>query len=377
MARSNGPPQSEPEQIEDDEVLDVNERAEIIPFKYSITSFGADFPVDGLVARIGRGDIVVPSFDSDGGSESSGVEGFQRQFVWTRTQMDRFVESLLLGLPVPGIFLSQQPDGVLLVVDGQQRLRTLQHFYSGMPSGPPFRLRNVQEEFRDKAYSDLDPEDRRRLDNTLIHATVFRQDQPTDDQSSVYSIFERLNTGGTPLQAQEIRVAMYRGPFVATLRELNRVEAWRRLYRGQSRRLKDQELILRFFAFLYEGESYARPMKTFLNAYMGRNRQLRLQNADTLRQDFVQTCDVILASIGEQALRPEGPTNAAVADSVMVAIARRLWDGPITDLAALRDRYDALIAEARYRSAVVAATAGEESVRQRLSLAERAFSDVA
>ncbi len=376
MANDHGLPQYEPEQIEEDEVLDVNERVEIVPFKYSITSFGADFPVDGLVARMERGDIIVPSFDSNGEGDSTTVEGFQRQFVWTRTQMDRFVESLLLGLPVPGIFLAQQPDNVLLVVDGQQRLRTLEYYYKEMPTGSAFRLRNVQEDFRDKTYNDLDPEDRRRLDNTLIHATIFRQDQPTDDQSSIYSIFERLNTGGTPLQAQEIRVAMYRGPFVAILRELNRIPAWRRLYRGQSRRLKDQELILRFFAFLYEGEKYARPMKTFLNGYMGRNRHLELQDTETLRRDFTRTCDVTLASIGEDALRPEGPTNAAVADSIMVSIAKRLRGGPITDRSALRERYDSLIAEPRYRSAVVAATAGEESVRQRLSLAEQAFSDV-
>jgi hypothetical protein len=376
MANERGLPPSEPEQIQEDDVVDVNERAEVLPFKYSITSFGADFPVDGLVARMERGDIIVPSFDSDGDVDSTTVEGFQREFVWTRTQMERFIESLLLGLPVPGIFLAQQSDNVLLVVDGQQRLRTLQYFYREMPSGAIFRLRNVQDEFRDKTYRDLDLEDRRRLDNTLIHATIFRQDQPTDDQSSIYSIFERLNTGGTPLQAQEIRVAMFRGPFVALLRELNRTPSWRSLYRAPSKRLKDQELILRFFAFLYEGENYARPMKTFLNNYMGRNQHLAMQNAEMLRRDFSGTCDVILQSIGEDALRPEGPTNAAVADSIMVSIAKRLRSGPIGDAAMLRSQYDALIADANYHSAVVATTAGEESVRQRMAFAERAFADV-
>jgi hypothetical protein len=77
---------------------------EAIPFTYSITSYGTDFDVEGLVRRIERGDIYVPSF--------------QRRFVWPLSQASRFIESLLLGLPVPGIFLSRDNEGRLLVLDG-------------------------------------------------------------------------------------------------------------------------------------------------------------------------------------------------------------------------------------------------------------------
>ena len=105
-------------------VADIDETSEIIPFRYTITSYGADYPVDGLVKRLKSHDIVIPTFDPE--SESSGsLEGFQRRFVWTKPQSDKFIESLLLGLPVPGIFLVKQADGRLLVLDGQQRLRTL------------------------------------------------------------------------------------------------------------------------------------------------------------------------------------------------------------------------------------------------------------
>src|SRR6185369_5945957 len=123
-----------------------------------------------------------------------------------------------------------------------------------------------------QTYQTLDEEDRRHLDDSIIHATVVRQEQPSEDQSSIYMIFERLNTGGTLLQPQEIRVALYRGRLVELLRELNGFAAWRQLYGKASRSLKDHELILRFFAMLYWSDKYQRPMKEFLNQYMGKNR---------------------------------------------------------------------------------------------------------
>ena len=181
--------------------------------------------------------------------EDTDLVGFQREYVWPRPKADRFIESLLLGLPVPGIFLVKEHSGRLLVLDGHQRLYTLRAFYKGIVNEKEYRLANVQERFEGKRYEDLDAEDRRRLDDGIIHATVVRQDEPTDDQSSIYVIFERLNTGGVNLQFQEIRVALYHGEFVRVLRELNENAEWRSLFGQTSRRLKDMEMILRFLAF--------------------------------------------------------------------------------------------------------------------------------
>src|SRR5262249_13206538 len=214
------------------------------------------------------------------------VVGFQREYVWPRTKADRFVESLLLGLPVPGVFLVKEPSGVLLVLDGHQRLFTLRAFYEGVISGAEYRLQNVQERFAKRRYKDLDTEDRRRLDDSIIHATIVRQDEPTEDQSSIYVIFERLNTGGVNLQPQEIRVALYHGEFVRVLNELNDNQAWRKLYGKKSRRLKDMEMILRFFAFLYYALHYRSPMKDFLNRYMATNRNLQKQPKNELLKIF-------------------------------------------------------------------------------------------
>ncbi len=110
----------EEEEEEEVKIEDEPEEAEEeVPFKYAITSYGADYPVDGLVKRLIARDIFIPPF--------------QRGYVWTLTQASRFVESLLLGLPVPGIFLSRDIENQkLMVIDGQQRLRTLQYFYEGI-----------------------------------------------------------------------------------------------------------------------------------------------------------------------------------------------------------------------------------------------------
>jgi uncharacterized protein with ParB-like and HNH nuclease domain len=107
-------------------VFDETE-GEVIPFRYAITSYGADYPVDSLVQRLDRDVIFVPEF--------------QRKFVWTLKQASRFIESLLLGLPVPGVFFAKEADsGKLLIIDGQQRLRTLQYFYNGVFKGKEFAL---------------------------------------------------------------------------------------------------------------------------------------------------------------------------------------------------------------------------------------------
>jgi len=127
------PEELAPEDLEALEDADPNPEA--------VTYSGSDFDVEGLVRRLERGDIVIPTF----GHADSALEtaGFQRRFVWNRPQMDRFVESLLLGYPIPGIFLVQQTDKRYLVLDGQQRLRTLAAFYRGLHDEREFSLRNV------------------------------------------------------------------------------------------------------------------------------------------------------------------------------------------------------------------------------------------
>jgi hypothetical protein len=351
--------------ITEDTVIEDDSQDETIPFKYSISYYGADFDVHGLVRRINSGDIHIPSF--------------QRDFVWTFKQASRFVESLLVGLPVPGIFLSEEEETrKLLVIDGQQRLRTLQYFYKGeFTNKKPFALEGVTPEFEGATYNSLRASDRRRLDNSLLHAIIVKQDEPSDDNSSIYHIFERLNTGGTQLQAQEIRAAIYHGEFNDLLAELNNNKHWRLLYNNGEAdlRMRDQEFILRFLALYLNDETYRYPMREFLNTYMGNNRHLTRKKAWQLERLFTKTIKVA-NHFGPKAFKPKRAINAAFFDAVMVGLARRLERGKIQDYEALKQQYQALLNDNEFISATYAGTSQVENVKSRLEKATAAFANV-
>jgi hypothetical protein len=346
-----------------DQILEEDE--EVVPFKYSITSYGSDYPVDGLVKRVRAGDIIVPKF--------------QRGYVWSLREASRFVESLLLGLPVPSIFLSKETESQkLLVIDGQQRLLTLRHFYEGIwpVTRKEFALKGAPGRFEGQTYKSLPSEDRRRLDDSIIHAIIIKQDEPSDDESSIYHVFERLNTSGVSLTAQEIRAAIYHGPFSDLLKELNGVPSWRAIYGSVNKLMRDQELILRFLALNFNADGYSRPMKAFLNTFMGKNRHLTRITKEQFVSAFVPTIEVVHKEIGNRAFRLSKVLNAAVFDSVMLGIARRLTRGPMSDQELLRQRYADLLKNREFLAVTERATADEESVSRRLKLATKAFADI-
>jgi hypothetical protein len=353
----------------DEQIVDaLDDAIEVIPFTYSIASYGADYPVDSLVKRIKNKDVLVPTFEHEE-DLAEDVDAFQREYVWPRPKADRFIESLLLGLPVPGIFLVKEDTGRLLVLDGHQRLYTLQCYYEGVIHGVEYGLAGVQERFVGKTYKALDTEDRRRLDDSIIHATVVKQEKPTDDWSSVYSIFERLNTGGITLQPQEIRMALYHGRFSALLRELNAVAEWRQLVGPVSRRLKDVELVLRFFALLYHHSLYRSPMKDFLNRYMATNRKLEKQSDPDLRHIFGATCKAILDGLGVSAFRPERAVNAALVDALMVAVGTAVRKGETVDAKKLVGARASLLSDEQFMDAISTGTSQKPKVDLRISRA--------
>ena len=358
-----------------DGVLDLDEAAEVVPFTYSITAYGADYPVDGLIKRLKAGDINIPRFSMPL-SEAGPRVRFQREFVWKKQQSNRFIESLLLGLPVPGIFLVKEPDGKLLVLDGHQRLQTLSRYYDNDWEGKAYALEGVQNRFENRTYEQLELEDSRRLNDSIIHATVVRQDEPSEDMSSIYLVFERLNSGGTILQPQEIRVALYHGPLVSLLTDLNSTRAWRALFGRKSRRLKDIELILRFFAMLESSRRYRRPMKGFLNAYMAKRRYADAKRRESLSAAFTHTTEAILRGIGSQAFKLKTTVNAALADAVMVGVARRVQAGEVANPTDLKKTYHDLLSDSTFQGSIARATADEESVKTRLGLATERFGAV-
>lgn len=348
-----------PENLDDDE--------EIIPFKYSITSYGADYPVDSLVKRLENGSIYIPSL--------------QRSYVWKFEQASQFIESLLLGLPVPGIFFSKEKDTQkLLVIDGQQRLRTLQYFYTGkfQPGDKKFALKDVQYQFQGLTYESLSDEERRRLDDSIIHATIVNQDEPSEDDSSIYHIFHRLNTGGTSLEPQEIRSSIYHGEFNDLLKHLNNNSSWRSIYGRNDKNLRDEELILRFVALYFQANEYKKPMKEFLNLFMGKNRHLQFYSGEQIKNKFETAIEKIYQCIGDKAFKPKKVLNASVFDAIMVGITRRLEKGDINDCEQLLSSYTNLFENNNFLAVTVntARTSEEESVRKRIEIASNAFAEI-
>jgi hypothetical protein len=140
--------------------------------------------------------------------------------------------------------------------------------------------------------------------------------------------------------------------------------------------MKDQELILRFLALYSDSGKYKSPMKEFLNLYMGKNRHLKLQSAEELRRIFADTIELAVRSLGEKAFKPKRGFNSPVFDAVMVGIARRLEKGEVHDLEELNEQYQALLEDEGFTTIVFrGGTTSEESVRQRLRLATKAFAD--
>lgn len=346
------------EGIEDEALLD-----ETGATKFSISSYGVDYTVDSLVKRMRAEAFRIPEF--------------QRQFVWTPKHASKFIESLLMGLPVPGVFLYKEAEtNEHLVIDGQQRLRTLQAFYDGILRGKEFKLQGVREPWNGKTYKTLDTADVLKLDDSVVHATVFKQEKPEDVLDSIYFVFERINTGGIRLSPQEIRNCVSLGPFIKRVKELNSYTPWREVFGSNNNRAKDEELIVRFLAMYHSGDKYSRPMNSFLNNFSSKMNKLPDGDLDKLEAVFKKTIDKVNKSIGSRAFRIIRALNAAAFDSIMVGLAKRLEDVSVPSDKAVAKAYDKLISDKDFLQACERATADEENVKKRLDLATKAFSGI-
>jgi hypothetical protein len=332
------------------------------PREFSISSYGADYTVDTLVKRMRDGAFEIPAF--------------QREFVWTLRHSSQFIESLLMGLPVPGIFLYRQAGtNKQLVVDGQQRLETLRRFYDKSFHDKTFRLVGVEKRWSNKTYDELDAADRLKLDDSIVHATVFKQDHPKDELGGIVFVFQRINSGGIRLSAQEVRNCVMAGPFTSLIKDLNKNSAWRGAFKRVNNRSKDEELIARFLALYTDGERYGRPMDGFLNNAVNRLNKVPQAELDKLRTLFERTIMTINDNI-PRPFRPEGIINAAVLDSVMVGVAKRITSGSPIDGAKLASAYLNLLDNATYMAACARATADGQNVRARLEAAINTFATV-
>ena len=196
-------------------------------------------------------------------------------------------------------------------------------------------------------------------------------------QAVLHFVFERINSSGTRLSSQEIRNCIAEGKFIRLTAELNENEFWRKLYGKPSLRAKDQELITRVLEFLERGNTYERPMATFLTEFAKDMSTASPQNLAVLRKSFEETAELCWNALNGSAFRPVRAINAAVLDAIMSEVARRLRQaGPAPSAGALKHAYERLIESEDFREGWERATADEDVVKKRISLARNAFSNI-
>jgi len=350
-----------PEDIEFERIRSEQEDAESAPPDYEINTYPADFTLEVLYQKWSAGDIEIPRF--------------QRQFVWKQNQASKLIESFLIGLPVPAVFLyTERSSQKFLVIDGQQRLRSVFYFLEGyfgeMKDGKRevFCLTGLSDRSRYhlQTFKDLSEADQRMLRNCVLRSFIVQQLNPQDD-TSIYHVFERLNTGGTFLANQEIRNCVYRGSFNKLLQELNQISSWRSIMGKEApdSRQRDIEMLLRFFALL-DSTNYTKPMKDFLSKFMNLNRDPDEKVIRQFRKLFTDTCVAIKSALGNRPFHIRKGLNSAVLDCVMVSFAHHLGEIPQD----ISNRYSRLINDAKFRSKVSAGTTDEEVLRDRMRLAE-------
>jgi Protein of unknown function DUF262 len=342
---------------------------------YNITSWGADLSFRELITMYEEDELLKPEL--------------QRHYVWEKVEASRFVESLLLGLPVPSIFLANTTGDQKLIIDGYQRIMTVYDFVKGIWSkdGRVFRLSNsdkINLRWRGKSFSELESSEQRKIRSTTIHAIVFEQMKPKEGDTSLYQIFERINTGGRALGAQEIRNCVYQGRLNSLLIDINKNSDWRYFYGADiDSRMKDIEFILRYFALNTDKVKNASKgnisLKKLLNEFMGDKNNNAEACIFDLQNNFVTAISFIKNNIGANAFYnivlgdPEKIRKRfypTVFDSIMVATAialEKLGNKiPTKDLEAKRIT---LLQIPEYKKYVSEGTMQAESIHGRISLA--------
>ena len=228
-----------------------------------------DPPIKSLVQEIRERELIVrPTF--------------QRYQVWDDTIKSRFVESILLNIPIPTLFFADDEDKKV-VVDGQQRLLALKDF---LDNAYALRGLEVLAPLNGKRWDALTERQQRIINNRTLRCLVISE---KSDAEIRFQVFERVNQGGLPLNGQEVRHCIYRGELNDLLHELVEHETWLRLYGRADRhpRMTDCELVLRFFAVRHALPNYTPPLKRLLTNYMTDHRHPLPEKVDALQNAFL------------------------------------------------------------------------------------------
>lgn len=313
--------------------------------EYELTSSPNDFNVSTLFNFIELGVIKIP--------------GFQRNYVWDIKRASKLIESIIIGLPVPQIFLYEEGRNSFLVIDGQQRLMSIFYFIkkrfprknkrdeirrifaeeSRVPEGlldddkyfEKFTLRLPEispgkpNKFAGRNYATLD-DYKIQFDLRTIRNVIVKQNIPKNDDSSIYEIFNRLNTGGVNLRPQEIRASLYHSDFYKMLYKINLSEGWRRLLDvpEPDLNMRDIEILLRGFSMSLYGDMYGSSMAGFLNISSKLAKSFssdQIERQERLFKVFLQSCSHLP---GDTFLSKSGKFSITMFESVFSAVYRKV-----------------------------------------------------
>lgn len=282
---------------------------------------------------------------------------YQRQYRWPDDKASRFIESILLNIPVPVVYLAEESDGSFSVIDGQQRLTSLFRYLKPAELDSVFDGVAIEEltleglkvrsELNGKKYMELSRVDRSAIAKRAMRCIVVLNES---DSTLKFEVFERLNTGSASLTDQEVRNCIYRGALNSLLKRLARNQKFQEMIalpESSRRDMKDAELVLRFFSYrdLSETTDYSDNYTEYLNSYLEENREISDSLCDHLEGLFNATIDLIYEKLGPgiafrkpaDRFDPEASTfaqnliNGAIYESQMIAFSRLIESGASLD----------------------------------------------
>lgn len=271
--------------------------------------------VDLLVSRISHGEIdLAPDFQRLAG-------------IWDNTRKSRLVESLLLRIPIPVFYVAADENEIWSVVDGVQRISTIYEYVSDQ-----FRLSHLEylQKLEGDYYSGLPRQMQRRIDETQFVVNVI---EPGTPEEVMFNIFRRINTGGKPLNGQEIRHALNPGPVRAYLKELAETDEFLKAtdHSISNKRMGDRECVLRFLAFHIDPwEQYrAGDLDTHLGNAMKTINSMSAHRRSELEHDFRKAMQAAFDVFDGEAFRKlyalgerRKPVNRALFEAWGVGLAR-------------------------------------------------------
>ena len=254
---------------------------------------------------------------------------YQRNYVWDNKKASMLIESIILNVPIPVIYVSQEEDDSWSVIDGLQRLYSLKRFFDGK-----FKLSGLEilSDLNKSDINTLNPKALRMLKNGLLRVIMITHDS---NEEIKYDVFMRLNTGSVHLTEQELRNCLYRGSLNRFLKEVVQNGIWLKLMglREPHVRMADRETALRFLAIWKSWDSqtetlkgYKGRMKSFLNTFMSEHKDIKSSESGEWKQVFEDTVNKVYQVYGENAFKRQGldgttekTINRAIIDVIMLS----------------------------------------------------------